>query len=75
MVKIKISYNTDTELVKLLKLLTPVLKKHKVSKISEGKFKKAYAELENLEEIWYNIYKQIARSTALFKCKPNGVGK
>ena len=51
MIKIKISYNTDKELIKLLKLLAPVLKKHKISKNRDGNFKKAYAELENLDKI------------------------
>lgn len=51
MVKIKISYNTEEELAKLLKLLAPILKKYKVSKNMDGNFKKAYAELEKLNKI------------------------
>lgn len=44
-VKVKISYNTEDELSKILKLLSPVLKSCKVSKENEGRFKRAYAEL------------------------------
>lgn len=45
-VKIKISYNTDHELSGVIRLLSPVLKVYKVSRNKEGRYKKAYAELE-----------------------------
>ena len=45
-VKIKISYNTDEELEKVLKVLSPVLKTWKISRNKEGRYKKAYAELK-----------------------------
>ena len=43
-IKIKISYNTDEELEKIRKLLSPMFKEVKVSRNKSGKFKKAYAE-------------------------------
>ena len=45
-VKIKISYNTDEELEKVFKVLSPVLKTWKISRNKEGRYKKAYAELK-----------------------------
>lgn len=45
-VKIKVSYNTDQELAGVIRLLSPVLKDYKVSRNKEGRYKKAYAELE-----------------------------
>lgn len=45
MVKIKISYNTDKELAGVLQLLAPLLKKYRVSKNREGRFKKAYIDM------------------------------
>lgn len=45
-VKIKISYNTDEELAGVVQLLSPALKDYKVSRNKEGRYKKAYAELE-----------------------------
>lgn len=47
MVKIKISYNTDKELAKVIQLLAPILKKCKVSKNKEGNFKKAYIDVND----------------------------
>lgn len=44
-VKVKISYNTEEELKKTLKLLSPALKECKISKKNDGRYKKAYAEL------------------------------
>lgn len=45
-IKIKISYNTDEELAGVVRLLSPALKDYKVSRNKEGRYKKAYAELE-----------------------------
>ena len=45
-VKIKISYNTDQELAGVIRLLSPVLKDYKVSRNKEGRYKKAYIELD-----------------------------
>ncbi len=48
-VKIKISYNEESELVLVKKLLAPIMKSCNVSKNKEGRYKKAYAELKDLE--------------------------
>lgn len=45
MIKIKISYNTEEELVGVIRLLSPVLRSWKRSRNMEGRYKKAYAEL------------------------------
>ena len=45
-VKIKISYTTNEELEKVIKLLSPVLKDYKISKNQEGRYKKAYVEVK-----------------------------
>ena len=45
-VKIKVSYNTEEELAGVIRLLSPVLKDYKVSRNKEGRYKKAYAELD-----------------------------
>ena len=45
-VKIKVSYNTDQELAGVIRLLSPALIDYKVSRNKEGRYKKAYAELE-----------------------------
>ena len=47
-VKIKVSYNTEEELAGVIRLLSPVLKDYKVSRNKEGRYKKAYAELDML---------------------------
>ena len=49
-IKIKISYITDEELAGVVRLLSPALKDYKVSRNKEGKYKKAYADL-NIEEV------------------------
>jgi len=46
-VKIKISYNTDEELAGVIRLLSPALKSWKRSRNMEGRYKKAYAELNS----------------------------
>lgn len=46
-VKIKISYNTDEELAGVIRLLSPVLRSWKRSRNMEGRYKKAYAELNS----------------------------
>lgn len=45
-VKIKVSYNTDQELAGVIRLLDPAVKDYKVSRNKEGRYKKAYIELE-----------------------------
>lgn len=45
-VKIKLSYNTDEELAGVIRLLSPALKSWKKSRNQEGRYKKAYAEIE-----------------------------
>lgn len=46
-VKIKISYNTDQELQGVVKLLSPALESCKISRNREGRYKKAYIELDD----------------------------
>lgn len=48
MIKIKISYNTDEELAGVIRLLSPALKSWKRSRNMEGRYKKAYVELEHV---------------------------
>lgn len=45
-IKIKISYNTDEELEKVRKALSPMLESCRVSRNKEGRYKKAYADLK-----------------------------
>ena len=45
-VSVRISYSTDEELRKILKILSPVLKECKISKQNKGPYKKAYAEIK-----------------------------
>ena len=47
-VKIKISYEDDRELMRVIRLLSPVLKSWKRSRNMEGHYKKAYVELEHV---------------------------
>lgn len=44
-VRIRVSYNTDEELAGVIRLLSPALKFYKV-RPGEGRYKKAYAELD-----------------------------
>lgn len=46
MVKIKVSYNSDQELEKVVKLLSPALESCKISRNKEGRYKKAYIFLK-----------------------------
>lgn len=46
-VKIKVSYNTDQELAGVIRLLSPVLRDYRISRNKEGRYKKAYAELNS----------------------------
>lgn len=46
-VKIKISYEDDRELMRVIRLLSPALKSWKRSRNMEGRYKKAYAELNS----------------------------
>lgn len=45
-VKIKVSYEHEQELNKIIAMLNPVIKDIKPSKNSEGRYKKAYINLE-----------------------------
>lgn len=45
-VRIKVSYTADEELAGVVRLLSPVMKSWKVSRNREGRYKKAYAELD-----------------------------
>lgn len=47
-VKIKISYEDDRELMWVIRLLSPALKSWKRSRNMEGRYKKAYVELEHV---------------------------
>nr|WP_288597815.1 hypothetical protein [uncultured Mediterraneibacter sp.] len=47
-VKIKISYEDDRELMRVIRLLSPVLRSWKRSRNMEGRYKKAYVELEHV---------------------------
>lgn len=47
-VKIKISYEDDRELMRVIRLLSPALKSWKRSRNMEGRYKKAYVELEHV---------------------------
>ncbi len=47
MIKIKVSYENDEELQKVLLLLQDKAKHIKISKNNEGRFKKAYITLKN----------------------------
>ncbi len=49
-VKIRISYSTDEELARVLRLLYPMVKSWKKSGTSKGKFKNAYVELGNAKK-------------------------
>lgn len=46
-VKIKISYEDDQELMRVIRLLSPALKSWRRSRNMEGRYKKAYAELNS----------------------------
>lgn len=45
-VKIKISYTTDKELAGIVRLLSPVMRAKRMSRNNEGKYKKAYIEID-----------------------------
>lgn len=45
MVKIRISYENEKELSKVLKLLSPIAKSWTLAKNNAGRFKKAYIEM------------------------------
>jgi predicted RNA-binding protein with EMAP domain len=45
-VKLKVSYVDPEDLQEVMKLLKPVLRNAKVAKNEQGKYKKAYIELE-----------------------------
>lgn len=47
-VKIKISYEDDRELMRVIRLLSPALRSWKRSRNMEGRYKKAYVELEHV---------------------------
>ena len=47
MIKIKVSYEKEEELLKIKRLLLPYTKSFKLSQNSDGKFKKAYIIIKN----------------------------
>lgn len=49
-VKVKISYERPEELRIVLKQLQPMLKSYKVSGKQEGRFKRAYADLGDVDK-------------------------
>ncbi len=46
-VRIKISYTTDEELNRMIRLLSPEMKSYKVGKRQEGQYKRAYVMMAN----------------------------
>ena len=48
--RITISYETEQELRELTNILSPVMKKFKISKQNNGGYRKAYIELKNVLE-------------------------
>ncbi len=46
LVKIKVSYNTDSELLHIKQILSPYSTHWKISRNSKGNFKKAYAHIK-----------------------------
>lgn len=50
-VRIKISYTDEQELAGVIRLLSPMLKGYKVSRSKQGRYKKAYADLEVLRNV------------------------
>lgn len=44
-VKVKVSYQEQRELEKIVKLLRPVIKSYKVARGQQGAFKRAYIEI------------------------------
>jgi len=51
MVKIKVSYEHESELYKLKRRLEPNVKSVKKSNNQRGRYKKAYIELENMHVV------------------------
>lgn len=47
MIKIKVSYESQQELDRVVKLLKPVLISYKVSKSQQGRYKKAYIDVKD----------------------------
>lgn len=45
-VKIKVSYTTDKELAGVIRLLSPVMVTKRMSRNKEGRYKKAYIEID-----------------------------
>jgi len=46
LIKIKVSYTTQKDLDKVLKLLHPIIVSYKIAKSSTGRFKKAYIDIK-----------------------------
>ncbi len=46
-VKIRVSYTDDEELAGVIRLLSPHMVSYKVARQQEGKYKRAYIELDN----------------------------
>lgn len=50
-VKIRVSYTDEEELAGVIRLLSPLGKKWKVSKNQKGKYKRAYGELNHIRKV------------------------
>lgn len=48
-VKIKVSYESQKELLEVIKRLRPMVQSYKVSKSQQGQYKKAYIILKNTD--------------------------
>ena len=48
-VKIKVSYESQKELLEVIKRLRPMVQSYKVSKSQQGQFQKAYIILKEVE--------------------------
>ena len=48
--KIKISYEKPEELKQIVAMLSPVMRSYKVAKGQQGRYKKAYVEIEDIAD-------------------------
>lgn len=49
-IKVRVSYERPQELHTVVRLLQPVIKSYKIQKGGNGRYKKAYLDIEMLEE-------------------------
>ncbi len=63
-VKIRISYTEEEELAGVIRLLSPALKSYKVSRRKEGKYRSAYADLDDRELMNLNLEEERSKSEA-----------